>query len=160
MATFNYNLQQFIYSVAVAALMLLATAAADAGAAADFVVVGGGTAGCVVAARICRDLPDASVLLLERGKPRGREDNLLVRSPVRYQETWTIPDLTETWQSEPNPGLRGRTLPLQTGNTLGGSSAVNTAQWVKPPLATFDGDAWGFSGAAPRQCACLTSLHV
>lgn len=146
MAPFDITPRRLLHSLAIATAHL-ATATADA----DFVVVGGGTAGCVVAARICRDLPDASVVLLERGRPRTRAENLLVRSPLLYQDAWNDPDLTESWQTEPNPGLNGNTLRQLTGNTLGGSSAINGAQWTKPPLSTFDSDTWGFTGLDARK---------
>lgn len=149
-----------LHGLAIAAAQFAGTAA-GAAPSADFVVVGGGTAGCVVAARICRDLPDASIVLLERGKPRSREENLRVRSPLLYQDAWNDPNLTEAWQTEPNAGLNGGTLRQLTGNTLGGSSAINGAQWTKPPLATFDSDTWGFSGAAlgpPSPCHQLPPL--
>ena len=113
---------------------------------ADFVIIGGGTSGCVVAARICEKLPDASVVVLERGAQRTAEEELLVQSPNQFFTTWTIPALTEAWSTLPNPGLGGRTLRQLTGNTLGGSSAINGVQWTKPPLATFDNDIWAFTG--------------
>ena len=117
------------------------------GDAADFVIVGGGTSGCVLAARICENLPDASVVVLERGAPRTAAEDLLVQSPNQISKVWTNARLTEAWSTLPNPGLDGRTLPQLTGNTLGGTSAINAAQWTKPPLSTFDKDIWNFTGA-------------
>eukprot|EP00892_Ulva_mutabilis_P011200 jgi/Ulvmu1/8452/UM043_0030.1 len=119
------------------------TAASDS---ADFVIIGGGTAGCVIAARVCENLPHTSVVLLERGRPRTEEEELLVRAQPVYTESWSNPRVTQAFQTEPNPGLLGRRVTQLTGNTLGGSSAVVSVQWTKPPLATFDNPAWGFTG--------------
>ena len=126
-----------------------ATPGPDAPDAADFVVIGGGTAGCALAARLCENLPEASVVVLDRSLPRTEEEELLVRSPRLMFAAWGDPGLTEAIETEPNPGLGGRTLTQLTGRTLGGSSAMNAAQWTKPPLATFDSDTWGFAGACP-----------
>ena len=122
----------------------------DAGApdAADFVVIGGGTAGCVVAARLCEALPQASVALLERGPPRNESQELLVRSPRLAGFALEDPDIAQTIVSDPNPGLGGRTVTQATGATLGGSSSINVGQWTKPPLATFDKEQWAFAGVA------------
>ena len=114
-------------------------------------IVGGGTSGCVLAARICENLPDSTVTILERGTPRTARQDLLVQAPRLFSEAWNVPQLTEEFQTEPNPALDGRTLRQLTGNTLGGSSAVNGAQWTKPPLATFDKDIWAFNGVLPIQ---------
>ena len=109
-------------------------------------IVGGGTAGCVLASRICENLPEASVVLLERGVPRNAEQELLVRAPRFFGVAWNTPELSEDWQTQPNPGLNGQTLRQLTGNTLGGSSAINGAQWTKPALSLFDDDLWSFTG--------------
>eukprot|EP00892_Ulva_mutabilis_P011188 jgi/Ulvmu1/8441/UM043_0019.1 len=122
---------------------------------ADFVIVGGGTAGCVLAARLCENLPDASVVLLERGTPRTADQELLIRAPRLFGQAWNNPALSEDWQTEPNPGLDGQTLRQLTGNTLGGSSAINGAQWTKPPLATFDSDTWSFTGLSSTKAGEL-----
>lgn len=116
--------------------------------AADYVVIGGGTAGCTLAARLCEALPDASVVVLERAPPRGPDDDLVALAPRLTFEAWHMPGLAEVWQSEPNEAVlpRGTRHDVITGRTLGGSSAINAAQWTKPPLDTVA--AWGFSGAA------------
>lgn len=116
-------------------------------AEADFVVVGGGTAGCAVAARLCEYLPDVSIVLLERGAPRNDAQELLVRSPRFTGEAWREPAVAEAIVTEPNPGLAGRTATTFTGRTLGGSSSINAGQWTKPALATFDHPQWAFTGA-------------
>ena len=137
------------------AVLLLAAAAptrtaADSGAPVatlsfDYVIVGGGTAGCVVAARLCAALPHSSVALLERGAPRSDADEDLVTQMRQAGEAWMTPRLTEAFRSEPMEGLRGRSLEILTGATLGGSSAINAGQWTTPGLAEAAG--WGFPGA-------------
>lgn len=119
---------------------------AGAPAAADFVVIGGGTAGCVLAARLCEALPAASVVLLERGPPRNESQELLVRSLRLVGEALSDPDITETIVTDANPGLGGRTITQSTGATLGGSSSINGGQWTKPTLQTFDEPQWAFAG--------------
>ena len=116
--------------------------------AADFVVIGGGTAGCALAARLCESLPDASVVLLERAAPRTEREDLLVRAPRLFFELWGAPErsLLDVWETEPNTGLGGRKQTQLAGKTLGGSSAINGLQWTKPPLDTFNGAKWAFTG--------------
>eukprot|EP00892_Ulva_mutabilis_P008488 jgi/Ulvmu1/6010/UM026_0136.1 len=123
---------------------------------ADFVVLGGGTAGCAVAARLCENLPGATIVVLERGVPRTPQQELLVRSPLLIKAL-ADPELAETWPTEPNPGFGGRVVGQVAGNTLGGSSAVNGAQWTKPPLATSDFGVWAdsFSGLDSTKSAEL-----
>lgn len=95
-------------------------------------------------------MPDSSVVLLERGAPRTPRQDLIIRSPRFFGQAWLEPELTESWPTLPNPGVGGKVLTQLTGNTLGGSSAVNGAQWTKPPLSTFDKDIWSFTGALLR----------
>ena len=132
----------------------------DAPTAADFVVIGGGTAGCALAARICENLPEASIVVLDRSVPRTKEEELFVRSPRLFFEIWGMPGgVVEAIETEPNPGLGGRTLTQLTGRTLGGSSAINGAQWTKPPLATFDSGTWGFAGTHTTPICMLLAIR-
>lgn len=123
-------------------------------ASADFVVIGGGTAGCAIATRLCEYLPAASVAILERGAPRNAAEELLVRSPRLVGDAWVEPSVTEAIVTQPNPGLAGRTSTQFTGNTLGGSSSINAGQWTKPALATFNHPKWAFTGPLPP-CATV-----
>ena len=68
-----------LVAAALAHVVLLHVRAQSAPSAVDYIVVGGGTAGCTLAARLCAGLPDATVLLLERGAPRNATEELLVR---------------------------------------------------------------------------------
>lgn len=123
-------------------------AVANDPAAADFVIVGGGTAGCVLAARLCESLPKAKIVLLERAPPRDAAADFIVRAPRNAWKAFVSPSVVEIFPSEPNSGLNGRTLDLVTGNTLGGSSAVNGIQWVVPTKGTVE--SWGIRGLTTR----------
>eukprot|EP00892_Ulva_mutabilis_P003756 jgi/Ulvmu1/1752/UM117_0029.1 len=113
-------------------------------ASADYVIVGGGTAGCVLAARLCEAMPHKTITLLERGAPRTLAADTLVQQIRQAGETWLDPALTEAFDSAPNPGLNGRTVDILTGATLGGSSSINAGQWSTPSLKEVA--AWGFTG--------------
>lgn len=110
----------------------------------DYVIVGGGTAGCSLAARLCTLLPEASITLLERSQPRDEEAEFLVRSPRKVFEAFSSPKLTEIFQDVPSPGLGNRSSGVGTGNTLGGSSSINGMQWVVPVRETVE--KWGIKG--------------
>ncbi|OSX69855.1 hypothetical protein BU14_1063s0006 [Porphyra umbilicalis] len=136
-----------VAAVAAAASPPPPTDAPDGGAyptAADYVIVGGGTAGCVLAARLCARLPAASVVLIERGRRRTAAQEDTGRAMSAVGDAWTDPALTEAWESEANPGLGGRPVTLLTGATLGGSSSINSGQWSVPrsPYAST----WGVAG--------------
>jgi choline dehydrogenase len=105
----------------------------------DYVVVGAGTAGCVLANRL--SARGASVLLLESG---GKTWNLNVKIPAAF------PSLFQTAQdwnylSEPEPGLFGRRIFLPRGRMLGGSSAMNALMYVRGNRDDYDG--WARGGA-------------
>ncbi|RAH79184.1 choline dehydrogenase [Aspergillus japonicus CBS 114.51] len=102
----------------------------------DFVVVGGGTAGLVVASRLSED-PSISVLVLEAGADMTADPR--VNIPVFYAALLGS-DADWKFQSSPQPGLNGRVLGLNQGKALGGSSSLNAHVFVPP----FKGavDAW------------------
>ena len=125
------------------ALFALATLLGTARAA-DYVIVGGGTAGCALAARLCTAAPDATVTLLERGAPRTADEDLLVSAVRHAFDTWTNPRITESLTSTPNSGLNGRMVSVLAGHTLGGTSAINGAQWTRPLAEVPAG--WGVDG--------------
>jgi len=135
--------------MAATALLLTSAACAALPAAAssptaDFVIVGGCTAGCTLATRLCTALPRARVVLLERGSPRNGSEQFLVRAARLSTATWPVPSLSEIILSAPARGLGGRTVRLLSGATLGGTSAINPGQWTTPPAAAVA--AWGVTG--------------
>jgi choline dehydrogenase len=95
--------------------------AEDSGDSFDYIVVGAGSAGCVVAARLSED-PRTSVLLLEAG---GSDDHPLIRMPLGFLRAMTKPEYNWTYMTEPEPNLGGRRMPLPRGRVMGGSGSIN-----------------------------------
>jgi choline dehydrogenase len=87
----------------------------------DYIVVGAGSAGCVVAARLSED-PAAQVLLLEAG---GRDEHLYLKMPLAFLRAMPDPRFNWTYLTEPEPHLDGRRLPLPRGRVIGGSGSIN-----------------------------------
>ena len=87
----------------------------------DYIVVGAGSAGCVVANRLSAD-PSKRVLLLEAG---GKDDWIWFHIPVGYLFAIGNPRADWMFETTPQPGLNGRTLAYPRGKVLGGSSAIN-----------------------------------
>ncbi|KAI0557091.1 Glucose-methanol-choline oxidoreductase [Gracilaria domingensis] len=98
----------------------------------DVLIVGAGTSGCALAARLCASLPDMHITLLERAQPRSEASDFTVRTPRSSFDTLGDPNLVELMQSEPEPSLANRVLSIATGATLGGSSSVNGMQFFSP----------------------------
>jgi len=93
----------------------------------DYVVVGAGSAGCVLANRLSAD-PGARVLLLEAG---GKDDYFWIKIPVGYLFTINNPRTDWCFKTEPEPGLNGRALNYARGRVLGGCSSINAITgWV------------------------------
>jgi choline dehydrogenase-like flavoprotein len=107
--------------------------------AADYVIVGAGSAGCVLAARLSED-PDVSVLLLEAGGPDTAAE---IHIPAMFPATFKS-GLDWDLLGEPEPGLGGRRLYLPRGRVIGGSSSINAMIYLRGnPL---DYDDWAASG--------------
>jgi choline dehydrogenase len=87
----------------------------------DYIVIGAGSAGAVVASRLSED-PEISVLLLEAG---GRDRHPFQLMPLAFQSVARSRPFIWEFESEPEPGLGGRRLPIRRGRTLGGSSSIN-----------------------------------
>ena len=87
----------------------------------DYIIVGAGTSGCVLANRLTRD-PKVNVLLIEAG---ARDDYLWIHIPVGYLHRIGNPRTDWLFNTEPDPGLGGRALIYPRGKVLGGSSSIN-----------------------------------
>jgi len=107
----------------------------------DYVIVGAGSAGCVLAARLSED-PDTSVLLLEAGPPDVKEN---IHVPLGYLQLART-DVDWDYYSAPEPNCDGRRLPLPRGKVFGGSSSVNAMVYIRGNRADYDG--WGVDGWA------------
>lgn len=106
----------------------------------DYIIVGAGSAGAVLAARLTED-PRTTVLLLEA----GRAGHVFSRLPVSFG--LLIHNAAANWlyESEPEPGTANRAIPVPRGKLLGGSSAINGLVWVRGQ--TLDYDTWAQMGA-------------
>jgi choline dehydrogenase-like flavoprotein len=101
---------------------------------ADFVVVGAGTAGCVLAGRLSED-PSLSVCLVEAGK---HDNNWRIQVPLGF--AFTVPTRQFNWafESVPQPGLNGRRIYQPRGKTLGGSSSINAMMYIRGHRCDYD----------------------
>ena len=108
----------------------------------DYVVVGAGSAGCVMAARLSED-PKVSVLLLEAG---GTDSDLTLKMPVAFLKAVIDPRFNWGYVTEPEPHMNGRQLWLPRGKVLGGSSSINGMFYMRGHPLDFD--QWAQMGAA------------
>ena len=118
-----------------------APAAGEAGDDAfDYVIVGGGTAGCVLANRLSAD-PASRVLLLEAG-PEDRY--VWIHVPIGYGKTMFHPVYNWGFHTDPDPGMDGRRIYWPRGRGLGGSSSINGLIYVRGQPEDYDG--WAAEG--------------
>lgn len=100
----------------------------------DYVIVGAGTAGCVLANRLTED-PDVSVLLLEAG---GKDDYHWIHVPVGYLYCIGNPRTDWLYKTQAEAGLNGRSLSYPRGRVLGGSSSINGMIYMRGQREDYD----------------------
>ena len=100
----------------------------------DYVIVGAGTAGCVLANRLTA-CGKYTVCLLEAGPP---DWNPMIHIPAGFMKTIANPSVNWLYQSEPCPGTNGRTIPMPRGKVLGGSSSINGLIFNRGQKMDFD----------------------
>lgn len=100
----------------------------------DYIVVGAGSAGCVIANRLSEDSRN-NVALIEAG---GRDSSPWIHIPVGYFKTMGNPNTDWCYKTEPDPGLNGRSIQWPRGKVLGGSSSINGLLYVRGQSEDFD----------------------
>jgi choline dehydrogenase len=129
--------------------------------AADYIIVGAGSAGCVLANRLSAD-GRTKVLLLEAGgddrptrNPGQFLSNLMIHVPVGYSQTLKDPRVNWLYATEPDPGTGGRSHVWPRGKVLGGSSSINGLIYIRGQHADYDGwrqlgcEGWGWDDVRP-----------
>jgi choline dehydrogenase len=117
----------------------------------DYVIVGAGSAGCVLANRLSADGKN-SVLLLEAGP---KDSNIWIHVPLGYGRLFKNKNVNWMYQTEPEPGLDGRTIFQPRGKVLGGSSSINGLLYVRGQHEDYDrwrqqgNSGWGFDDVLP-----------
>ncbi len=120
---------------------------------ADYVIVGGGSAGCVLAARLSED-PDTRVCLIEAG---GAGKDIFIRAPALVAAMVSGRPKINNWafRTDPQPGLNGRRGFQPRGKALGGSSAINAMLYVRGQPEDYDAwadlgcDGWDWESVRP-----------
>ena len=117
----------------------------------DYIIVGAGTAGCVLANRLSQD-PSKQVLLLEAGK---KDNYFWIDIPVGYLYTIGNPRTDWCFETEAEPGLNGRSIGYARGKVLGGCSSINAMIYMRGQQSDFDHWAelgnrgWGWQDVLP-----------
>ncbi len=116
----------------------------------DYIVVGAGSAGCVLASRLT-ERPDTSVLLIEAGPPDRKRE---IHIPAAFSKLFRT-EVDWNFSTDPQAHLNGRSLYWPRGKTLGGSSSINAMIYIRGARADYDtwrdmGNAgWGFDNVLP-----------
>jgi choline dehydrogenase len=101
---------------------------------ADYVIVGAGSAGCVLANRLTED-PNTRVILLEAG---GKDTNPYIHIPAGYMKLLDHPKVTWGYKADKDSGLNGREIPYPRGKVLGGSSSINGMIYIRSQPEDYD----------------------
>jgi choline dehydrogenase len=118
---------------------------------ADFIVIGAGSAGCAVAARLSEDQA-TRVLLLEAG---GEDRNRWIHIPLGFGKTFADPSVNWCYETEPDPGAGDRRVFWPRGKVLGGSSSINGMVYIRGQAEDFDhwrqlgNTGWSFDDVLP-----------
>jgi choline dehydrogenase len=118
---------------------------------ADFIIVGAGSAGCALAARLSED-PATKVVLLEAG---GEDRNRWIHIPLGFGRTFADASVNWCYETEPDPGAAGRRVFWPRGKVLGGSSSINGMVYIRGQAEDFDhwrqlgNTGWSFDDVLP-----------
>ena len=124
---------------------------ADTPLAFDYIIVGAGSAGCVLAYHLASD-PSIRVLLIEAG---GSDNDPLIQIPWGWGQLPAKPQYDWGYQTEPEPHLGGRRIDCRRGKVLGGSSSINAMAYVRGHPGDFDrwheqgAPGWSFKDVLP-----------
>ena len=118
----------------------------------DYIIIGSGTAGATLAARLSED-DAARVLVLEGG---GKDRGFWLKLPVGYYKSIYDKRVSHLYRSEPDPGIGGRRMDCPRGRVVGGSSSINGMIYIRRQHADFDdwaalgADGWSFNEVLPH----------